>query len=63
MDLSLQEMGYPQAVSVMSGEKALKSIQENKFDLVLMDIKIQGEMDGIEVAKQIHQDYRIPIFF
>ena len=38
---------------VASGEEAVKMASIEKFDLILMDIKLKGEMDGIEAAIQI----------
>lgn len=46
-----------------SGDEALERIPQLKPDLVLMDIKIKGSMDGIETAKIIYERYRTPIIF
>jgi putative nucleotidyltransferase with HDIG domain len=60
---TLMKSGYSVSGIVSSGEKAIKSVQGNMPDLVLMDIKLQGDMDGIEAAKQIYDHYDIPIVF
>ncbi len=59
----LTHMGYDVSDVAASGEEALASIQEHAPDLALMDIQIQGEMDGIETAKRIRQKLDIPIVF
>jgi len=47
----IEEEGY-RAVSALSGEKAIGRVQEEPFDVVLMDVKMPG-MDGVEAFKQI----------
>jgi AmiR/NasT family two-component response regulator len=46
-----------------TGEKAVKFANELKPDLILMDITLKGEMDGIESAKQINKNLNIPIIY
>ncbi|MBU4076514.1 MAG: response regulator [Euryarchaeota archaeon] len=60
---SLQNMGYSVSSVASSGEKAIKEVEENVPDLVLMDIVLQGEMDGIETAKQIRSRFNIPVVY
>ncbi len=59
----LKKMGYDVPVIVTSGEEAIKTIKENNPDIVLMDIVIHGEMDGIETAEQIHSFFDIPVVY
>lgn len=59
----LKKMGYVVPAIVSSGEEAIKKIQENIPDLVLMDIVIQGKTDGIETAAQIHSLFDIPVVY
>ncbi len=59
----LNSFGYNVPVSVTSGEKALEKLTEVTPDLILMDIQLKGELDGIETAKQIHDHYKIPVIF
>lgn len=61
--MSLQGMGYEVIPTVSSGNKAIMKIEENRPDLILMDIVIKGEMDGIETAEQIGEQFQIPIIF
>jgi PAS domain S-box-containing protein len=46
-----------------SAEEAVKSAAENEIDLTLMDIKLKGEMDGIEAAQLLIEQYEIPVVF
>jgi PAS domain S-box-containing protein len=59
----LQDMGYDVPVIAASGEEAVKRVRADNVDLVLMDIMLQGAMDGIESAGQIHSEYDIPVVF
>jgi DNA-binding LytR/AlgR family response regulator len=46
-----------------SGEEAIDMVQKKKPDLILMDIALAGEMDGITTAERIHQQQFIPIIY
>jgi CheY-like chemotaxis protein len=46
-----------------TGAGALDSVVRKQPDLVLMDINLKGEMDGIEAARQIRKDFDIPVIF
>jgi PAS domain S-box-containing protein len=60
---SLLDMGYSVPGIVSSGEKAIEKLEEDNPDLVLMDIMIMGEMDGIETANQIRSRFNIPVVY
>lgn len=60
---SLMRMGYEVLGIVNSGEKALEKVQQVKPDLVLMDIVLKGEMDGIEAGEKILHDFNIPVVY
>ena len=61
--LSLEGLGYTVSATVTSGEEAVKKAEEDKPDLVLMDIELKGEMDGIEAAGIIRTRFDIPSIF
>jgi len=42
------------AVAVQTGKQALQQVQDNEFDVIVLDIKLKGE-DGVDVMKQIKQ--------
>lgn len=46
-----------------SGEDALEVVEKNLPDLLLMDIKLQGQMNGIQLTERILKKYRLPIIF
>jgi two-component system sensor histidine kinase/response regulator len=50
-------------IIVNNSYDAIKSIKENSPDLVLMDINIEGDVDGIDTAKNLNQIADIPIIF
>ncbi len=60
---SLQNMGYNVPVTASKGEDAIRIAGENNPDLVLMDIVIEGQMDGIQTAEQIRSRYNIPVVY
>jgi CheY-like chemotaxis protein len=59
----LEKMGYEVMGRIASGEEAIELIQEKRPDLVLMDINLQGEMDGIETATKLYKEYNLPVIY
>ena len=59
----VDRMGYRVSVQTDSGEDALRQIEGHSFDLILMDIVLNGRMDGIEAARAIREHSAIPIVF
>ncbi len=59
----LTRWGYDVVGMASSGEKALPKVDESLPDLVMMDIYLAGEMDGIETARQIVAQHDIPIIY
>ena len=60
---TLISLGYASAGIAKSGEIALEKIGQARPDLVLMDIHLAGEMDGVETAGKIHALYDIPVIY
>lgn len=59
----LSEMGYRVSAVVSTGEEAVQKAEQEKPNLVLMDIFLTGKMDGIEAAKQIYSQLDIPVIY
>lgn len=60
---SLEELGYAISGTCNSAEKALLILKRIHSDLVLMDVTLIGEMDGITAAKRIIENFNIPVLF
>ncbi|TIH19967.1 hybrid sensor histidine kinase/response regulator [Marinifilum sp. JC120] len=60
---TLRRLGYIIAGSAGAGREAIDKAEATQPDLVIMDIKLQGEMDGIEAANAIIRKFDIPIVF
>jgi PAS domain S-box-containing protein len=63
VESQLQSLGYEITSIVDTGEKAIKKAEEDEPDLILMDIRIKGEMDGIDTAEVIRNQFGIPVIF
>jgi PAS domain S-box-containing protein len=59
----LQNMGYAVPSVASSGLKGIKEVEDKNPDLVLVDIVLEGELDGIETAEQIRSRFNIPVVF
>lgn len=56
-------LGYSVVGNVAAGAQAITAASQLQPDLVLMDIRLQGEMDGIEAALRIQADRSVPIIY
>ncbi|HZW38065.1 MAG TPA: response regulator [Ignavibacteriaceae bacterium] len=59
----LKSLGYNIPAVVPSGEEAIETAGRLKPDLILMDILLRGEMDGVEAAEYILKENHIPVIF
>jgi PAS domain S-box-containing protein len=59
----LVSLGYSVTGMATTGTAALKAVFEQQPDIVLMDIKLKGDMDGIETANQIRAKFDIPVVY
>jgi len=60
---TLTSLGYIVTAIVETGKESIEKAQSTQPDLVLMDIKLKGNMDGIEAASRIHDIMDIPIIY
>jgi CheY-like chemotaxis protein len=59
----LSRMGHTVVGIAASGEEAIADTQRLQPDLVLMDVRLHGPMDGIEAAQHIRAQFEIPVIF
>jgi len=59
----LEDWGFEVSPPVASGEAAVEKARAERPDVILMDIKLSGEMDGIEAAGRIISEFGIPVIF
>ncbi len=59
----LRKFGYTVIGLVDSGEEAIKKAANDSLDLVLMDIHLKGNMDGVEAAQIINNLFKIPVIY
>ena len=60
---SLISLGYGISGMVYSGEEAIEAAAKFRPDLILMDVNLQGEMDGITAAAEIRSRFQIPVVY
>lgn len=63
MKRKLESAGYTVTGIASSGEEAIENARDTNPDLILMDIVLKGNMDGIEAAQRIINLYNIPIIY
>ena len=59
----LTQSGYEVTAAVASGDEALRRAELDRPDLVLMDIRIEGSLDGLATARLLRQRFDIPVVF
>ncbi len=59
----IEKMGHKNVDIVDSGDKAILYVKENKPTLILMDLKINGELDGIETMEMIRKFSDVPVIY
>jgi PAS domain S-box-containing protein len=59
----LEDFGYNVVGIADSGEEAILKVAESKPCLVLMDVRLNGSLDGIQTAEKIWSKYEIPIIY
>jgi PAS domain S-box-containing protein len=59
----LEAAGYSVGAIAGTGSEALKAVRESSPDVVLMDIRLRGDLDGIQVAEQVRRDFDVPVVY
>ena len=60
---TLKKIGFKNIFKATKSEEAFKIANENKIDLLFSDIKIDGDIDGVETAKILQNLYKLPVIF
>ena len=60
---SLKKLGYNVVGAASNGAKALELVASEKPDIVLMDIMLKGDTNGIETAEEVRNSFKIPVIF
>jgi signal transduction histidine kinase len=63
LERKMTVLGYIVTGIAFSGEEAIHMAEEKRPDLVLMDIKLDGEMDGVEAARHFREQFNIPVVY
>ncbi len=63
ISLQLSSLGYEVTGILPRGKEALLHVRKNQPDIILMDINLKGEWDGIETVQQIQKEQHIPIIY
>jgi len=63
MEMQIDKLGHELFGVVDNSDDAIAILQTKQPDLILMDINIEGEYDGIELTDMIHQQWKIPVIF
>ncbi len=60
---SLNDLGYEVIEKAKTAKDAIEAVNRLQPDIILMDINLDGEMDGIEAAKRINEKTPTPIIY
>lgn len=63
LSLQLTGLGYEVLGIIPRGEEAVSFVRNNQPDILLMDIHLKGQLDGVETSKIIQQEFDIPIIY
>lgn len=56
-------LGYEVTATVSTGEKAIEMAEKTSPNIILMDIVLKGQMDGIQAAAHIVEKFKIPVVY
>ncbi|MFT4600030.1 MAG: DNA-binding LytR/AlgR family response regulator [Arenicella sp.] len=60
---SLKKLGYNVVGAASTGERAFELASSEKPDIILMDIMLKGDINGIEVASRVKEELQIPVIY
>lgn len=59
----IEHLGYTVIGSVNSGQRAIEKVQDEDPDILVMDIFLKGELDGIETMQEIRKESSVPVIY
>lgn len=59
----VQKMGHEVVAVHATGENAIKSVNDFPIDLILMDIMLEGDIDGIQAMEAIQKNHTVPVIY
>jgi CheY-like chemotaxis protein len=60
---SLKKLGYNVVGAASTGERAFELASSEKPDIILMDIMLKGDMNGVETAQKVKEELQIPVIY
>lgn len=63
VEMTLSRLGYRVLARAASGDDAIALVAQHQPDIILMDIQLRGELDGIATAELIRKSYIVPIVY
>lgn len=63
ISMQLTTLGYEVTGILPRGEEVMLHVEENKPDIIILDINLKDKQDGIETAKQLQQSFDIPVIY
>ena len=63
LKVRLQRLGYQVTGVASSGEEAVREAESGQPDLILMDLALKGDMDGVEAARIIQERRKVPVIY
>lgn len=63
LEVTLRRLGYEVCLTAASGEAAVEMVESSRPDLVLMDVRLRGGMDGVEAARLIQFRHDLPVVY
>lgn len=63
LEMTLRRLGYEVCLTASTGEAAVELVESSQPDLVLMDVRLRGGMDGVEAARLIQFRHDLPVVY
>lgn len=63
IEMQLEDLGFEPVGHAMRGEEAVELVEQLRPDLVLMDVRLAGAMNGIAAAQVIRTRFSVPVVF